>query len=114
MKNFTFDQLPEAVSQLYEKLEGIEKLLQEKIVKNNKKDDMMTISGAAKFLKLSIATIYSKVCKREIPVNKQGKRLYFYKSELVNWIKSGRRKTTDEIVREIDCRENKQKRDFRK
>ena len=107
MKNFSFDQLPEAVSQLYEKLEKIEKLLQEKILGKDKKDDLLTISGAAKFLKLSIATIYSKVCRKEIPVNKQGKRLYFYKSELANWIKSGRRKTNDELSREIDKRERK-------
>ena len=102
MKNFTFEELPEAVGQLYEKLENIERLLQEKIAGTEKKDDQMSISGAAKFLKLSISTIYTKVCKKEIPVNKQGKRLYFYRSELISWIRSGRRKTIDEIKRDVD------------
>jgi excisionase family DNA binding protein len=101
MKLFTFEQLPEAVTQLYEKLDSIEKFLEEKLNELENREELMTISAASKMLNLSVATIYSKVCRKEIPVNKQGKRLYFYKSELLEWIKLGRIKTNTEIQREI-------------
>lgn len=101
MKLFTFEQLPEAVTQLYEKLDSIEKFIEEKLNELENKEELMTISAASKMLNLSVATLYSKVCRKEIPVNKQGKRLYFYKSELLEWIKLGRIKTNIEIQREI-------------
>ncbi len=97
MEPLTFDQLPQAVSNLQDKLESIEQLLLHRHEQPPGHEELLTISGAAKFLNLSVPTIYSKVCRKEIPVNKRGKRLYFYRSELSEWIKSGRKKTTDEI-----------------
>lgn len=83
------------------RIENIERILKDhskegKIVDN----DLLSINEASILLKLSVATIYSKVCRNEIPVNKQGKRLYFYRTELLNWIKSGRIKTIEEICQE--------------
>lgn len=40
----------------------------------------------------------------EIPVNKQGKHIYFYRHELIKWIKSGRVKTYFEIQNDIEKR----------
>ena len=102
MQTITFDQLPQAVSQLYDKLSNIEELLKEAKIPETKQDELLTISEAAKFLKLSIPTIYGKVSRQEIPVNKQGKRLYFYKAELADWIKQGRKKTITEIRQEAE------------
>ena len=48
---------------------------------------IMTITEAASFLNVAIPTIYAKVSKQIIPFHKRGKRLYFDKTELVNWIK---------------------------
>ncbi|MGY4539895.1 excisionase family DNA binding protein [Mucilaginibacter sp. UYNi724] len=100
METLTFDQLPQAVSKLQDKLESIEQLLLHQHEQPPGQEELLTISSAAKFLNLSVPTIYSKVCRKEIPVNKRGKRLYFYRSELTEWIKSGRKKTTDEIREE--------------
>ena len=98
MKQFTFEDLPNIIGKLFVKLDKIEKLLKErKINDSDNNEELLTIEGAAELLKLSVATIYTKVCKNEIPVNKQGKRLYFYRAELLDWIKSGRIKTTLEI-----------------
>lgn len=102
MEPLTFDQLPQAVSQIYNKLEIIEKLLLEKKQPQPESDEQMTVEQAARFLNLSVSTIYSKVCRSEIPVNKQGKRLYFYKSELAAWIREGRKKTREEIRKEVN------------
>ncbi len=102
MQTITFEQLPQAVSQLYDKLSNIEDLLREAKTPAIKQDQLLTISEAAKFLNLSVPTIYGKVSRQEIPVNKQGKRLYFYRSELADWIKQGRKKTTAEIRQEAE------------
>lgn len=45
-------------------------------------DDFHTAEQTADFLGISKATIYSKVSRRELPVMKRGKRLYFSQDEL--------------------------------
>ena len=102
METITFDQLPQAVSRLHEKLDHIEQLLREVNHLSPAADELLTIAQAAKFLNLSTPTIYTKVSRNEIPVNKQGKRLYFYKSEQAEWIKSGRKKTSAEIQQQAE------------
>lgn len=110
MKQFTFDDLPNIIGKLFVKLDKIEKLLKaRKIIDADKNEELLTIEGAAELLKLSVATIYTKVCKNEIPVNKQGKRLYFYRAELLDWIKSGRIKTNAEIQQEVELKFNSTK-----
>jgi len=102
MEPLTFDKLPEAVSKLQDQLNNIERILLEGHNHSEEADQLLTIEDTAKLLNLSVPTIYSKVCRKEIPVNKQGKRLYFYKSELIAWIKSGRKKTAMEIHQEAE------------
>ncbi len=63
-------------------------------------DILLTIKEASELISLSVPTIYSLVHRAEIPVNKKGKRLYFSKFELKEWIKSGRRKTKEEVLNE--------------
>jgi excisionase family DNA binding protein len=61
---------------------------------------LLTIQQASEFLNLSVPTIYSKVSKGELPVMKQGKRLYFSSIELMQFIKDGKKKTYAEIEAE--------------
>ncbi|WP_258138105.1 helix-turn-helix domain-containing protein [Mucilaginibacter phenanthrenivorans] len=101
MEILTFDQLPKAVSELLEKVSKIENILSQE---NNIEQDIespISIQQASAFLNLSISTLYGKVCRREIPVSKQGKRLYFSRSELIEWIKAGRKRTTAEVRSEL-------------
>ena len=73
-------------------------------------DQLLTVEEASEFLHLTKATIYSKHSRGEIPgVCKQGKRLYFSKERLINWIKSGNQKTTAEIDNEADINLSKGK-----
>ena len=58
--------------------------------------DLLTITQAGELINLTVPTIYSLVSKKLIPHNKKGKRLYFLKSELLDWVKSGRKKTISE------------------
>lgn len=102
METITFEQLPTAFSQLFSKVENIERLLQEKYTSQTQVEELLTIQQAGELLNLSIPTIYGLVSRSSIPVNKKGKRLYFSKQELTDWIRSGRKKTTAEI--ELEAR----------
>ena len=60
-------------------------------------EEFLTVKQASELLNLSVPTLYSKVSKGELPVMKRGKRLYFSKQELTEYIKSGRKLTNDEV-----------------
>lgn len=96
----TFDRLPEAVSKIQDKLDNIEQLLLQRQEQPQEQDEIMPVARTAKFLDLAVPTVYSKVCRKELPVHKRGKRLYFYRSELTEWIRSGRKRTAEEIKNE--------------
>jgi excisionase family DNA binding protein len=104
----TFDTLPQAVTELHSKLTQIERLLLEKSEPTNTTDELLTIQQAGEFLKLSVATLYGYVQRAEIPVSKRGKRLYFSRQELTDWIKAGRKKTVEEL--QTDPEKNLRKR----
>ena len=63
-------------------------------------EQLLTIQEAAEFLSLAVPTMYSKVSKREIPCMKRGKRLYFSRTELLEYLKDGRKKSNAEIEQE--------------
>lgn len=65
-------------------------------------DQLLTIRQAAQILSLSVQTVYGLVSKAELPVCKRGKRLYFSKQELTEWIKAGKKKTRTEIEAEAN------------
>jgi excisionase family DNA binding protein len=70
-------------------------------INNNKHSDgLLTIDEAAKLLTLAVPTLYGMVGRREIPFCKKGKRLYFIKQELTEWVHSGRKQTASEIKKE--------------
>jgi excisionase family DNA binding protein len=54
-------------------------------------DEVMNTKQAASFLSLSEPTIYTLASKRAIPCMKKGKRLYFSRAALVEWLKEGQR-----------------------
>lgn len=104
MGKLSFEKLPNAVAQLLEKLENVERLLLAKDNENPPEEDqLLNIKQVAEILCLSVPTIYGLVRHAEIPVCKRGKRLYFVKKDLFDWVKAGRRKTLAEIKGEADA-----------
>lgn len=65
-------------------------------------DEIGGIDLAIEITGLAKPTIYSLCSERKIPHSKQGKRLYFSRQELTEWIKNGRRKTQREIAIEAE------------
>jgi excisionase family DNA binding protein len=102
MANLTFDQLPQAVYDIQQKLASIEQLLLQLNKSQPETDKIFTVSEAADFLNLSTATIYGLVSKGDLPVMKRSKRCYFSKLEFIAYIKKGRRKTNQEIEAEAN------------
>jgi len=87
---------------LTERLARIEQTLNEIKVKAVSKvapeDEFpINIRKAAEITGLSVPTLYTKISRRTIPAHRQAGRIYFFKSELLDWIRSGRRKTVHEI-----------------
>ena len=79
-----------------------------KAVQNNnpateQPEQLLTIQEAAQFLNLTVPTMYSKVSKGELPVMKRSKRLYFSRTELLEYLKSGRKKSNAEIEQEAEA-----------
>jgi len=66
-------------------------------------EQLLTIQEAAEFLSLTVPTMYSKVSKGELPVMKRSKRLYFSRTELVAYLKEGRKKSNAEIEQEAEA-----------
>ncbi|MCX2429929.1 helix-turn-helix domain-containing protein [Pedobacter sp. GR22-10] len=97
MDNVSFETLPKVVQEIRDKLIKIESLFQNLKSFPEAEDGFLNITEAAKFLELTESTLYGKVCRMEIPVNKKGKRLYFEKTVLKEWVLSGKRKTKDDI-----------------
>lgn len=65
-------------------------------------EKFLTVQETATLFNLTVPTIYSKVSKGELPVMKRGKRLYFSRSELLEYLKKGRKKSNSEIETEAE------------
>lgn len=105
-KVLTFDKLPEAVTMLTKEVSELKALLLKKSEQQPiqpQQEIPIYIDEAAKILGIVKPTLYSKVSKREIPFHKRGKKLYFFKSDLLNYIKAGKRKSSAEIEAEADA-----------
>ncbi|OMP30075.1 helix-turn-helix domain-containing protein [Mangrovimonas sp. DI 80] len=101
MKNQVFmldeDGINYLVEQIAEKLK-----LVSSTSSNVDEEELLTVNEAAKLIKLSKSTIYGLVHKNEIPYCKKGKRLYFQKSELIDWIREGRRTPKEELNNRVN------------
>ncbi len=103
MENLVFTQLSiSEVRELFrEELENFfaENSIGEKVAEN---DEIGGIDLAVELTGLAKATIYGLVSARKIPHSKRGKKLYFSRKELTEWIEGGKRKTQAEIEVEAE------------
>lgn len=113
MQNLVFTQLsiPEVRQLFRDELENlfVEKRIGEQEIKT---DEIGGIDLAIELTGLAKPTIYSLCSERKIPHSKQGKRLYFSRQDLLEWIKNGKRKTQVEIAIEAENYEQKEKEAF--
>ena len=105
MEALTFEQLPNAVTLLTKEVGELKALLiqQNEQQPTEQQEQFLNIQQASELLNLSVPTLYSKVSKGELPVMKRGKRLYFSRTELIEYLKAGKRKSSAEIEAEADA-----------
>jgi excisionase family DNA binding protein len=94
--DLTFNDLPKAVAELTRKVDELYKVITN-VQPQDPQEQFLTVDETAKFLNLSVPTIYSKVARRELPYMKRGKRLYFARKDLETYLQGGRVKTVREI-----------------
>jgi excisionase family DNA binding protein len=75
------------------------------------KEVFLSIEEAAKFLKLQVSTVRTKVSRKELPHMKpeNSKGVIFSSLELAEYLKAGRRKTNAELEAEADAYMNKKR-----
>ncbi len=59
-------------------------------------DEVLTVPEAAKFLSLKQQTIYSLIRRKLLPAMKRSKQYYFFRADLVEYLKQGKQITTRE------------------
>jgi hypothetical protein len=104
-KNLTFEQLPTAVVQLYQKLTEIDAgliNLKNMITSSPQIDSLLNIQHAAEFLKVREAEMIDIVETGQIPVFLPNKHIYIAEHDLCIWLKHNRKKNIDEITGEAD------------
>lgn len=63
---------------------------------------ILDITGAMNFLGMTRSAIYKKTSSRLIPHYKKGKKIYFDKNELIDWVKESKVSTMAEIERKAN------------
>jgi excisionase family DNA binding protein len=92
---YTNEHLPNLFQQLYDKICSLERKVDALLNESNEakeeapKDEPLTVRQAADYLKLSTFTLYGLTSRQDIPFMKRGKRLYFKKEDLREWIETG-------------------------
>lgn len=89
-KTITFNEVPEAITVLIEKIGNLENMIEATL--NSRPDDVtwMNVEELCDYLPAKPAkqTVYGWVCSKFIPYHKKGKKLQFLKSEIDEWLMS--------------------------
>jgi excisionase family DNA binding protein len=80
---------------IIQKLANIETMLQEQ---NLLRKDVLNFNEACTYLDISASHLYKMTSQKQIPhFCPQGKKLYFNRAELDEWLQRNRQTSTDEI-----------------
>lgn len=111
-EKITFEDLPQAVGLLIDKVESLERTLLTKNEQSNECSDCwFNVDELIEYLpdKPAKATVYGWVSNRQIPHHKGNKKLRFLKSEIDKWMAEGKRKSESELQEEATQYLNRKK-----
>ena len=102
MERITFDQLPEMVALILEKLERIEDALSIRgNIDQRPFKDMFTVDEACSFMGVSKSTLYKMSSSNVIPLYKPtGGRIYFKRDDIIEYLQQNRVMSQKEIEQE--------------
>jgi len=101
-RKLTFNEVPQAVSALLEKVGNLEELIEESLFTRKEESVWMNIDELCSYLPTKPAkqTVYGWVCDKFIPYHKKGKRLQFLKTEIDTWLLDDNSFDDDDAVEE--------------
>ena len=85
-KALAFEQLPELIQNLLERIESLEKTVREKHQPLPLEDELMSVEDVCKLPGKSKSAIYRAVRYHDIPFIRQGNRLYFDRASIKKWL----------------------------
>ena len=88
MDKLNFESLPTLVHDISTKIDNLEKLIRNSQEAASINDDVLNISQAAKFLNLTQSALRAKISRKDIPYSKSGKRIFFLRTTLLEWIRN--------------------------
>ena len=97
-----FEQTQQDVAEVKKDFKELLVFLQIMVENQSQEDDPKSIEEIVKLTGYTKPTIYGYCQKNKIPHHKRNGRLFFFKSEIINWIKEGKQKTTLEIEADVD------------
>lgn len=91
MDQITFEQLPQAVTLLIEKVGRLADKVEEALGNSASEQGrrLLQLEDVAALLGKSASTIYAMTSDKRIPYHKRGNRLYFFEDEIIRWIEQG-------------------------
>jgi len=117
----TFDMIPLLMANLLEdtkrlsaKLDVISKKISESVSSSSKNDDQrMDVTEAQQYIPghPAVQTIYGWTSNNQIPYHKIGKRIFFVKSELDEWLKE-QHQSQEDLQREAEEFVNKKRKPY--
>ena len=84
--------------------EAITKYLLEASEKAEPLEDIMNSRETARFLDIKLNTLYIKIHKGQLPFMKKGKKVYFSRQQLLEWMSEGRRYARKTAIQQADAR----------
>lgn len=97
MEALKFEQLPSVIADLKNEVQEMKALLLQKVEPQPETDNPLSIKEVAELTGITVPTLYGYCQLNKIPFNKKGNRWYFFKTEILVWIKTGKQKTIKEI-----------------
>ncbi|HEY6142521.1 MAG TPA: helix-turn-helix domain-containing protein [Flavobacterium sp.] len=90
-------QLRRIISELKTEVQEMKALFLQKVEPQPEPEEPCDIKEVSVVTRLTTPTIYGYCQRNEIPYYKKGNKLYFFKSEILDWIRTGKQKTIKEI-----------------
>jgi len=103
MEARTFEQTQQDVFEVKNDLKELKALLLQKAEPQPDIETPIQLDEVVPITGLTKPTLYGYVQRNEIPYHKKGNRLYFFKSEIIDWIKTGKQKTLKELEADAEA-----------
>ncbi|MBS7565642.1 helix-turn-helix domain-containing protein [Mucilaginibacter sp. Bleaf8] len=102
MEKLTFDQLPQAIALLLEKISRIEQMLSGLPMEGHQKyRPILTTAQAAEYMGISMSALYKLTSRKELPMYKPGgKKVYLKREEIDDYLAKCRISSQEEIEKE--------------